>query len=134
MSVQHNNKNNNNNNKRKNFTGNSKRRYDRRNKRYHSNRNVQKCPLCNRNIHEYFSAISYKKTGVPAHFDCILKEIRAQEELSSNERICYLGNGSFGIITFRNPSSPIKFLIRKRIQYEDLIETPDWRKRLPIKI
>ena len=70
-----------------------------------------------------------------SHVDKITKpEIKKQEELASNEKICYLGNGSFGIITFRNPSSPIKFLIRKRIQYENTEETPLWRKKLPVKL
>jgi hypothetical protein len=123
MAVQH--------NKRKGY---SRRHYDKRHKRYHRKKNVLKCPICHKSIHEYFTAITYKDSDSPAHFDCIIKEIKKQEELSSNEKICYLGNGSFGIITFRNPSSPIKFLIRKRIQYENKDEIPDWRKNLPVKL
>lgn len=118
-------------NKRKGY---SKRNYDRRNKRNNRKKNILKCPICHKSVHEFFTAISYKESNNPAHFDCIIKEIKNKEELSSNEKICYLGNGSFGIITFRNPSSPIKFLIRKRIQYENMEETPHWRKRLPVKL
>lgn len=114
--------------------GYSKRNYDKRNRRFQRNRNIQKCPICHKSIHEFFTAISYKGSNNPAHFDCIIKEIKKQEELSSNEKICYLGNGSFGIITFRNPSSPIKFLIRKRIQYENTEEPPPWRRKLPVKL
>lgn len=124
MAIQHN-------NKRKGYP---KRQYDKRNKRFHRKKNVQKCPICHKSIHEYFTAITYKESDNPAHFDCIIKEIKKEEELASNEKICYLGNGSFGIITFRNPSSPIKFLIRKRIQYENTEETPSWRRRLPVKL
>ena len=65
------------------------------------------------------TAIQYKETNTPAHFDCIVKEIKETEPLSNNERLCYLGRGSFGILTFRAASSPIRFLIRKRIQYEN---------------
>ncbi|MBN2532928.1 MAG: hypothetical protein JXB88_08555 [Spirochaetales bacterium] len=123
MAIQH--------NKRKGFI---KRNYDRRNKRFERNKNTQKCPICHKSIHEFFTAISYKGSDNPAHFDCILKELKSQEELSPNEKICYLGNGSFGIITFRNPSSPIKFLIRKRIQYETVETSPLWRRKLPVRL
>ena len=119
------------NNKRR---GSSKRHYDKRPKRFQRNKPIQKCPICHRPIREFFTAISYNESDVPAHFDCVIIEIKKQEELSSNEKICYLGNGSFGIITFRNSNSPIKFLIRKRIQYEKTDATPPWRKKLPVQI
>jgi hypothetical protein len=118
-------------NKRRNF---SKRNYDKRNKRYRRNRPQYKCPICNRPIREFYTAITHKDSEVPAHFDCVLREIKKQEELSQNEKICYLGNGSFGVITFRTPNSPIKFLIRKRIQYETKDENPPWRKKLPVRL
>jgi hypothetical protein len=120
-----------NNNRRRNY---NKNRFSRHNRRHDANRNMIKCPICDKPIRELISAISYKENNVPAHFDCVLREIRKNEELAANEKICYLGKGSFGIIAFRNPSSPIKFLIRKRIQYEEITEIPDWRKEIPTRI
>ncbi len=114
-------------------SGISKRNFDKRNKRFKRNRPIYDCPVCNRPIREISTAIIFKESDKPAHFDCVIKEIKNQEELSPNEKICYLGNGSFGIITFRNPNSPIKFLIRKRIQYEKKDETPSWRRKLPVR-
>ena len=39
----------------------------------------------------------------PAHFDCVMKEIRQNEDIGNNERLYYLRNSSFCIITFSNP-------------------------------
>lgn len=91
------------------------------------------CTLCNRPIRELHSAIAHGTEHEPAHFDCILKGIAQNEELESSDKVCYLGNGSFGIITFRNSSSPIRFLIKKRIQYEPKDEIPVWRKNMVVK-
>lgn len=59
-----------------------------------------------------------------------MKKIEETEEMSSNEKVCYLGKGSFGIIRMQKITGSIPFLIRKRIQYENFEETPDWRKEL----
>jgi hypothetical protein len=86
------------------------------------------CPVCEKAVRDLSSAITHRDTGNPAHFDCILKILREENSLSESEKICYLGKGSFGIVQFRSNGSPLRFLIRKRIQYEDLDMIPDWRK------
>jgi len=86
------------------------------------------CPICEKAVRDLASAITHRDTGNPAHFDCILKILRDQHSLSENEKICYLGKGSFGIVQFRANASPMRFFIRQRIQYEDLETVPDWRK------
>jgi hypothetical protein len=86
------------------------------------------CPVCQKAVRELSSAISHQETGQPAHFDCILKVLREKNSVTENEKICYLGKGSFGIVQFRHGSGPMKFLIRKRIQYEQAEPFPSWRK------
>ncbi len=93
--------------------------------------NYPKCPICGKNIRDLYSAVNYSKTESPAHFDCILRELKTTYDLRPDEKICYLGNGSFGIVQFRGPDSPIRFFIRKRIQYESAEKKPEWRKKLP---
>jgi hypothetical protein len=88
------------------------------------------CPLCKGQIRELSSAIQYRETGEPAHFDCILNVIEKNEELASHEKICYLGNGSFGVIRFQKDPSVFPFIIRKRIQYEEPHEIPSWRNTI----
>jgi hypothetical protein len=77
------------------------------------------------------SAIAHRETGGPAHFDCILKVLRDEHRPAENEKICYLGNGSFGVVQFRGP---LRFFVRKRVQYEKTDPPPEWRKLLPRQV
>jgi hypothetical protein len=87
------------------------------------------CPLCQKAVRDLASAITHKESGAPAHFDCILKTLRGVHAVQQNEKICYLGKGSFGIVQFRQNPGPMRFLIRKRIQYEDTEPVPEWRQK-----
>jgi len=88
------------------------------------------CPLCKKPVREISSAIAYKTTNEPAHIECIIEDIKKSETLEQNERICYLGKGSFGIVVAKNSSGPLKFSIKKRIQYEASNVPVEWRKRI----
>ena len=92
------------------------------------------CIICSKPLRELHSAIACKETNEPMHFDCAIKELQNAEELEPADKICYLGSGSFGIINFRNSSSPIRFLIKKRIQFEEYEELPEWRKTTQVKV
>ena len=102
-------------------------------RRERDNRQYQVCPICKNQIKELSAAINFRETEEPAHFDCILKYIANSEELASHEKICYLGNGSFGIVRFQKDPSVFPFIIRKRIQYEDPSSIPPWRTKLAKK-
>ncbi len=91
---------------------------------------IPDCPYCNEPIRDLYSAIGCKETGAPAHFDCVIANISREEKLQPDEKVCYLGNGSFGIVQVRNPQSPLKFFIRKRIEYERSDQDKSWRKQL----
>ncbi len=89
------------------------------------------CPLCQKPIHDLYSAITHRDSGQPAHFDCILQNLRESNDLLPSEKLCYLGGGSFGIIQLRGSQGPLRFFIRKRIQYEPGESIPEWRRGLP---
>ena len=89
------------------------------------------CPLCQKPVQDLYSAITHRDSGAPAHFDCILENLRAANEMAPSEKLCYLGGGSFGIIQYRTAQGPMRFLIRKRIQYEAGESIPEWRRSLP---
>ena len=76
-------------------------------------------------------ALCYRVTGTPAHFDCILKELKDAHELAPQEKLCYLGGGSFGILQFKNQGGN-KFTIKKKIPYEDKTSPQEWKKPLMI--
>ncbi len=89
------------------------------------------CPVCSKPVRDLQSALSHQSTGTPAHFDCVLKELRDMNEVLPQEKICYLGGGTFGILQFRASGSN-KFTIKKKIPYEDK-ETPhEWKRALLI--
>ena len=92
------------------------------------------CPYCSKTITDINSAIADKLTEEPVHFECIIERIAEQEEVSKDEKIVYLGGGSFGIVQLRNTNSRVPFFIRKRIQYEGKDKPIQWRKEVSRKI
>ncbi len=88
------------------------------------------CPVCQQQVRELPSALTHRATGQPAHFDCIMRELRDSNELLPQERICYLGGGTFGIIELR--PGPGKFVIKRRIPYEEKEAVQEWKKPLLI--
>ena len=76
--------------------------------------------------------LTHRASRLPAHFDCVFRELRDVNGISPQEKLCYLGSGSFGILEFKAPGGPSKFVIRKRIQYEEKETPQEWKKPLQI--
>jgi hypothetical protein len=87
------------------------------------------CPVCSKPVRDLPAALSHRATGLPAHFDCILKELKDSNEVLPQEKICYLGAGTFGILQFRAQGA-VKFTIRKKIPYEEKDSPHEWKKPL----
>ena len=85
-------------------------------------------PFCHNPISDFSTAIARREDGDPSHFDCVIADLAAKEELGSDEKICYLGNGSFGIIKESLNSRTNRIFIRKRIQYEAADKKSEWRR------
>jgi hypothetical protein len=75
-------------------------------------------------------ALASPENGEPVHFDCVITKLAESEELGPGEKICYLGQGSFGIIKFKSGSNSRDFLIKKRIPYESGDKQAQWRKKM----
>jgi hypothetical protein len=88
------------------------------------------CPVCGKPVRELASALTHRVSRQPAHFDCVMRELRESNEVAPQEKICYLGGGSFGILEFRPQGSANRFVIRKRIQYEEKEIPQEWKKLL----
>ncbi len=91
---------------------------------------VPDCPVCGKPVRDLPSALTHKLSRKPAHFDCVVRELREANEMAPQEKLCYLGGGSFGILELRPPGSPTRFVIRKRIQYEEKEIPQEWKKPL----
>jgi hypothetical protein len=90
------------------------------------------CPVCGQPVRDLPSAVAHRPGGEPAHFDCILNEVRSANQLGPQERICYLGSGAFGVVTFRTEGNLGSYVIKRRIQYEDREHLPEWKKQLQV--
>lgn len=88
------------------------------------------CPLCGKAVRNLNIAIEEKTSHEPAHFECIMKEISTEIKLGPRERLHYLGAGCFGIVELEEGKGLSSFSIKQRIQYEDKMKKPDWRKKL----
>jgi len=93
---------------------------------------VPDCPVCGKPVRELASALTHRVSHQPAHFDCIVRELRESTEIAPQEKLCYLGAGCFGVLEFRPPGGPSKFVIKKRIQYEEKEIPHEWKKILQI--
>ncbi len=88
------------------------------------------CVRCGESIKHPETALATPESGEPIHFDCAIEEVADGEELEAGEKICYLGQGNFGIIQYKSGSSDREFKIRKKIAYESLEKEADWRKNM----
>jgi len=86
------------------------------------------CPWCGKQIKEITTAISDKNTGRPVHFDCVIARIAELEALETNETVCYIGGGRFGIIHYNNPPDTRDFTIKKIYEWEIKDANNEWRR------
>jgi len=86
------------------------------------------CPWCGKQITEITTAITDKETGLPVHFDCVLERITGMENLETNDSVCYIGGGRFGIVHYNNPPDTRDFIIKKIYEWELKDADIEWRK------
>jgi hypothetical protein len=85
---------------------------------------------CEEPIRNPETALSTPEKGEPIHFDCAIREVADREELGAKEKICYLGQGTFGIIKYAQGAAEKGFEIKKRIPYETVDKAVEWRKTI----
>lgn len=88
------------------------------------------CPICGKQIDDIASSISDKNTQNPIHFECAMAEVAKTEHCGENEKICYIGQGRFGVLYFENPRDQRHFVIKKIINIEDTNTVAPWRSKL----
>jgi hypothetical protein len=97
-------------------------------------RDMPACPICGKPVYDLSSALAAnREAGDPAHFDCVLERVAASESLAPEEKLVYLGSGSFGVVEFKDKSES-HFTVKRRIQWEKEGEKKDWRKGLSSRI
>ena len=85
------------------------------------------CSWCGKQIKDIVTAINDKDTGKPVHFDCVLARINSMEKLGTNDTICYIGGGRFGVVHYNNPPDTRDFSIKKIYEWEIKDSVSQWR-------
>lgn len=88
------------------------------------------CVKCGQVISDISSAMTQKDSGKPVHFECVLKEIESQETLAQNEKVAYIGQGRFGVLSYENIRDQRHFTIKKIIEWEDRDTKASWREEV----
>lgn len=88
------------------------------------------CPKCGQLITDMASAIADKSSGNPVHFECVMAQLEKTESVGQNEKICYIGQGRFGILYFENPRDQRHFTIKKIIDWEEREREHSWRSEI----
>ncbi|MDR2965999.1 MAG: hypothetical protein LBU88_09510 [Treponema sp.] len=88
------------------------------------------CKWCGKQITDITTAICDKDGGQPVHFDCVLARITETEHLETNDAICYIGGGRFGVVHYNNPQDKRDFSIKRILEWEakETNVNSDWRK------
>jgi len=86
------------------------------------------CPWCGKPIKDITTAICDKETNRPVHFDCVLARISGMENLETNDGVCYIGGGRFGIVHYNNPPDTRDFVIKKIYEWEARDNNSEWRR------
>lgn len=74
------------------------------------------CPICNKNITNMMTALFDETNNQYAHFDCMYDKLKNKVSLEENERLSYIGNGTFAVIEDYRDSHSMKFKIKQKYQ------------------
>ena len=88
------------------------------------------CSKCGQPITEMASAIADKTSGEPIHFDCALNEVKQSEPVGENEKVAYIGQGRFAVLSYENIRDQRHFTIKKIIEWESREQESKWRGEL----
>lgn len=88
------------------------------------------CACCGNPITELSTALADRKTGEPVHFDCVLETLEKSERLRDGEKLTYIGQGRFAVVTFPNPGDLRNFSIVRVIEWESRDKEYPWRSEM----
>jgi len=91
---------------------------------------IPDCPWCKKPIKDIAAAFSDKSTGVPVHFDCVIARISEIETLETNDKVCYIGGGRFGVVHYSSPQDARSFCIKSIYEWENKEDRKDWRSSI----
>lgn len=91
-------------------------------------REYGECPISNQPIEDIYTAIEDPDSGRPARFEAVLELLAEREKIDDDERIVYIGSGTFAVVEDQ-PDGGFPF-IKRRIEFEDTQQRREWRREL----
>jgi hypothetical protein len=88
------------------------------------------CSYCGRPIRDIAAAVDDKASGIPVHFDCIIKHLTETELIEKGGIIAYIGGGRFGVVHFGGSRDKPAFKILKIFEWEQKDSRAEWRKKV----
>ena len=86
------------------------------------------CPMCSQPITDLASSLNDKASGKPVHFDCALEKVKGEEPTGENEKVAYIGQGRFAVLSYENIRDQRHFTIKKIIEWEERDKKSEWRE------
>lgn len=89
------------------------------------------CCYCHEPIRQMSLAIDVPDFAEPAHFDCVIKQLKAQEALAEGEEIIYIGNRKFAVVVYKTQNS---FDLIREIPFEETRDFKAWRNEFSVRM
>lgn len=88
------------------------------------------CSKCGKPITDMASSMASKNGSAPMHFECAMEQVSCNEKLEQNEKIAYIGQGRFAVLSYENIRDQRHFKIKKIIEWESRDAKPEWRSEI----
>jgi hypothetical protein len=85
--------------------------------------------MCGEPIGDITSALAQPNDGEPVHFDCTLRSAVEELQPSTDEKVIYLGNGDFAVVS-NEAYQKRQLKIVRRTVWEKQEEKSEWRIKL----
>ena len=76
---------------------------------------LETCKICGQVIDVIASALTHPEGGF-CHFDCVLEQIAAQQPLAANQKVSYIGRGTFAVVETKEDGT---FTFIRRVVWEN---------------
>lgn len=98
-----------------------------------ANKPTPLCEVCNEPIKDISTAIAKPDSSLPIHFECALDIVSKELNPRDDEKIIYLGKGSFAAVKLEAYRRK-RLIVRSQVDWENTENRGDWRIGLKTSI
>lgn len=97
------------------------------------NRPTPPCEVCSEPIKDISTAIAKPDSSLPIHFECALDIVSRELNHGDDEKIIYLGGGSFAAVKLEAYLEK-RLIVRRQVNWENVENRGEWRIELRTNI